>query len=113
METTLYAFVVAIFIVLISIVILIFWLFKNRWKFILLWVVAGGIGGLVGYLIPSNETNIMIARILNREMMIELSIKEVHMTIGSAIGLLVVVFYIVVQSMRKKHVLKQAVPKTV
>jgi membrane protein YqaA with SNARE-associated domain len=108
METTLYLFVVAIFIILISFIVLLFWLFKSRWKFIFVCVVAGAVGGIAGYFVPSNETNIMVARILNREVMIELSIEQVHLVIGSAVGLLIGVFLTEVQPKRKRYVSKNA-----
>ncbi len=110
METTLYAFVVAILIILTCFIALIIGLIKNWWRFILFCAAAGAIGGVTGYFIPSNETNIMVAKILGKEVMVELSIEQVHMVIGSAIGLLVVMFSTIVQSMRKRYVLKHAVP---
>jgi membrane protein YqaA with SNARE-associated domain len=110
METTLYAFVVAIFIILICFIAIIIGLFRNWWRFMLFCAAAGVIGGVAGYYIPSNETNIMVAKIFDKEVMMEVSIEQVHMVIGGAIGSLVGMFSIVVQSIRKRYVSKYAAP---
>ncbi len=103
METTLYTFAIAIFMILVWIIVFVVLLFRKLWKTIAILIAAGIIGGIAGYFFPSIDSNIMVARALNMEVMIELSIAEVHMVIGIAIGLLFGVFSILAESIRKRY----------
>ncbi len=103
MEATLYAFTTALFVILVWVIAFVVLLFKKCWKTIVTYIALGVIGGVAGYLLPSDGSNIMVARFLNMDVMMEVSIAEIHMIIGIAVGLLFGVFSIVAKSMRRRH----------
>ncbi len=103
MEATLYAFITALGVILITSIVLVVLLIKRHLKGVLLTIVSGLIGGIIAYFFQTETVSFYAIKGNALNFFIEFSSAEVRGFIGMAAGLLVGIFAFTALSKVNRH----------